>query len=233
MSKKNSNKESDKSSSKKRKSRKFSAASEEHRIAVDIARQFLENGEEDNQYEVNSQRRKEASKFFSLEAAVDDKEDVSGDEDEEDEDAIGDEDPKDFSFKHPLNSTNNDSNLPDKVISFKGVSTTQTAQALLFLTYNDCKYHSILNLKLMFSIKYLIYDLKFVHMVLLVLHDKQFDLVGTPIKFTDERLNRQISDWDKLDPERKDELYSSFMALYNNASLISEQREQVRITEYS
>ena len=70
-------------------------------------------------------------------------------------------------------------------------------------------------------------------MVLLVLHDKQFDLVGTPIKFTDERLNRQISDWDKLDTERKDELYSSFMALYNNASLISEQREQVRITEYS
>jgi len=43
----------------------------------------------------------------------------------------------------------------------------------------------------MFSIKYLIYDLKFVHMVLLVLHDKQFDLVKTPIKFTDELLQEQ------------------------------------------
>ena len=70
-------------------------------------------------------------------------------------------------------------------------------------------------------------------MVLLVMNDKQFDLVKTSIKTTDKILDRQISEWDKLDTERKDELYSSFMALYNNVSLISQQREQVRITEYS
>ena len=70
-------------------------------------------------------------------------------------------------------------------------------------------------------------------MVLLVMNDKQFDLVKTSIKTTDEILDRQISEWDKLDTERKDELYRSFMALYNNVSLISQQREQVRITEYS
>jgi hypothetical protein len=168
MSKKISYKNSDSSKKKLRNSRAESdriavdKASETHRIAVKIARQFLDNGEEEEgegiQHQVNPLRRK-ASKYFSLEADVDDKEDVSGDEDEEDEGAIGDEDPKDFSFKHPLNSTNNDSNLPDKVISFEGVSTTVTARALLFLIYNDCKYHSILNLKLMFSIEYLIYDL--------------------------------------------------------------------------
>jgi hypothetical protein len=214
-------------------------ASEIHWISVDIARQFLENrGEgEGIQHQVKPRRRKVASKYFSLEAAVDDKEDVSGDEDEEDEDededAFGDEDPKDFSFKHPLNSKNNDSNLPDKVISFEGVSTTVTARALLFLIYNDCKYHSILNLKLMFSIKYLIYDLKFVHMVLLVQNDKQFNLVKTPIKFTGGLLNHQISKWETLDTARKDWLYRSFVANYDDTSLISQQREQVRITEYS
>lgn len=162
MSKNFRNKESDKrSSSKKGKLHNSSAeieriavdkASETHRTAVAIARQFIKNGEEGNQYQLNSKRRKVASKFFNLEAAVDDNEDVSGDEDEEDEDAIGDEDPKVFSFKHPLNSTNNDSNLPDKVISFEGVYTAETAQALLFLNYPKCKNHIILNLKLMFSI---------------------------------------------------------------------------------
>ena len=70
-------------------------------------------------------------------------------------------------------------------------------------------------------------------MVLLVMNDKQFDLVKTSIKTTDKILNRQISEWDRLDTKRKDELYRSFMALYNNVSLISQQREQVRITEYS
>ena len=85
----------------------------------------------------------------------------------------------------------------------------------------------------MFSIKYLIYDLKFVHMVLLVLHDKQFDLVKTPIKFTDELLNRQISNWKTLETEKQDELYSSFMALYDDTSLITQQIEDVRITDYS
>ena len=70
-------------------------------------------------------------------------------------------------------------------------------------------------------------------MVLLVMNDKQFDLVKTSIKTTDKILNRQISVWDTLDTKRKDELYRSFMALYNNVSLISQQREQVRITEYS
>ena len=70
-------------------------------------------------------------------------------------------------------------------------------------------------------------------MVLLVMNDKQFDLVKTSIKTTDKILDRQISEWDTLDTERKDELYRSFMALYNNVSLISQQREQVRITEYS
>ena len=85
----------------------------------------------------------------------------------------------------------------------------------------------------MFSIKYLIYDLKFVHMVLLVLHDKQFDLVKTPIKFTDELLNRQISNWKTLETEKQDELYSSFMALYDDTSLITQQIEEVRITDYS
>ena len=236
------NKNSD--SSKKRKLRNSRAesdriavdkASETHRIAEEIAWQFLKNGGEGEgiQHQVNPRRRKVASKYFSLEAAVDDKEDVSGDEDEEDEGAIGDEDPKHFSFKHPLNSRKNDSNLPDKVISFEGVSTTVTARALLFLIYDDCKYHSILNLKLMFSIKYLIYDLKFVHMVLLVLHDKQFDLVKTPIKFTDELLNRQISNWKTLETEKQGELYSSFMALYDDTSLITQQIEEVRITEYS
>lgn len=70
-------------------------------------------------------------------------------------------------------------------------------------------------------------------MVLLVMNDKQFDLVKTSIKTTDKILNRQISEWDTLDTKRKDELYRSFMALYNNVSLIYQQREQVRITEYS
>ena len=70
-------------------------------------------------------------------------------------------------------------------------------------------------------------------MVLLVMNDKQFDLVKTSIKTTDKILDRQISEWDTLDTERKDELYRSFMALYNNVSLISQQREEVRITEYS
>ena len=70
-------------------------------------------------------------------------------------------------------------------------------------------------------------------MVLLVMNDKQFDLVKTSIKTTDKILNRQISEWDTLDTKRKDEFYRSFMALYNNVSLISQQREQVRITEYS
>ncbi len=85
----------------------------------------------------------------------------------------------------------------------------------------------------MFSIKYLIYDLKFVHMVLLVLHDKQFDLVKTPIKFTDELLNRQINNWKTLETEKQDELYRSFMALYDDTSLITQQIEEVRITDYS
>ena len=85
----------------------------------------------------------------------------------------------------------------------------------------------------MFSIKYLIYDLKFVHMVLLVLHDKQFDLVKTPIKFTDELLNRQINNWKTLQTEKQDELYRSFMTLYDDTSLITQQIEEVRITDYS
>jgi hypothetical protein len=70
-------------------------------------------------------------------------------------------------------------------------------------------------------------------MVLLVLHDKQFDLVKTPIKFTDELLNRQISNWKTLETEKQDELYSSFMALYDDTSLITQQIEEVRITDYS
>ena len=85
----------------------------------------------------------------------------------------------------------------------------------------------------MFSIKYLIYDLKFVHMVLLVMHDKQFELANTPIKFTGEKLEGQISIWKNLTTERKHKLYSSFKALYNGKSLISQQTKQVRITEYS
>jgi hypothetical protein len=244
MSKKNSFKNSDERSSKKGKLRNSLAAeidavnkaNEIHRISESIAWQFLNNGEEGEgiQHQVKPLRRKIASsKWFSLEAAVDDKEDVSGDEDEEDEGAIGDEDPKDFLFKHPLNSTKNDSNLPDKVISFKGVSTTVTARSLLFLMYNDCKYNSILNLKLMLSIKYLIYDLKFVHMVFLVLYDKQFNLVKTPIQFTDELLNRLISNWKTLRPDRKALLHRSFLKHYDDTSLISQQREQVRITEHS
>lgn len=217
-----------------KKLRNISRIEEYHRNAVDKARQFLEKGGGGIQCQVKPLRRKAASKWFSLEAAVDDKEDVSGDEDEEDEDAIGDEVPEEsFAFKHPLDSTNNASSIPEKVISFEGVSTADTAKALLFLIYDDCKYHSILNLKLMFSIKYLIYDLKFVHMVLLVMHDKQFELVNTPIKFTGEKLEGQISIWKNLTTERKHKLYSSFKALYNGKSLISQQTKQVRITEYS
>jgi hypothetical protein len=64
-------------------------------------------------------------------------------------------------------------------------------------------------------------------MVLLVMNDKQFNLVTTPIKTTEEILTELNSTWEVLDPAKKKELYSSFNELYNVASLIPQQREDV------
>jgi hypothetical protein len=121
------------------------------KIAVDKVKQFLKHGDKDK-HQRNPGRQREAPFGVSneAEASDDDEENSSGDED--DEDASGDEVPKEsFSYKHPLDE-NNDGSVPDKVISFEGVNTAETAEALLLLYYPKCKYHIILNLKLMFSI---------------------------------------------------------------------------------
>jgi hypothetical protein len=64
-------------------------------------------------------------------------------------------------------------------------------------------------------------------MVLLVMNDKQFNLATKPIKITDEILTELNSTWKALVPARKNELYSSFNELYNVASLIPQQIEDV------
>jgi len=188
--------------------------------AVDKVKHFLNYGDKEK-YRRNLQR--EAPFGVSNEAEASD---ASGDEAEA-SDASGDEVPKEsFAFKHPLDA-NNDSSVPDKVISFEGVNTAETAKALLLLYYPKCKYHIILNLKLMFSIQYLIYNLKFVHMVLLVMNDKQFNLVTKPIKTTHEILAELDSTWEALVPKKTKKLYRSFNESYNVASLIPQQREDV------
>ena len=121
------------------------------KIAVDKVKQLLQHGDKEK-YRRNLGRQREVPFGVSNEAEASDDEEENASGDEDDEDASGDEVPKEsFAFKHPLDA-NNDSSVPDKVISFEGVYTAETAQALLFLNYPKCKNHIILNLKLMFSI---------------------------------------------------------------------------------
>jgi hypothetical protein len=112
------------------------------KIAVEKVRQLLQYGDKDKHQQREPGRQLEAPFGVSneAEASDDDEENASGDEN--DEDASGDEVPT-FSYKHPLNA-NNDGSVRDKVISFEGVNSEETAEALLLLYYPKRKYHIIL-----------------------------------------------------------------------------------------